>query len=109
MTKSNTKKSYHPDQWFVMESETDELGIGFRLFRIEGLDLNNLEDSDISSEPTITGRIKWDGCMNFTQHDHYCRVEQAKHTYEMMKIIYEMNDANNEDQQKDTGEGPPAL
>ena len=80
---------YYPDAWFKVEYEVDEIVVNFKAWRIRALDEEVPENSEIDSgEPDIEGRIKWDGCMNFKQDDHYCGMYHAKQTLILMTEIY---------------------
>ena len=52
---------------------------------IEGL----LHLSEVEENPSVTGYLKWDGCMEFEQDEHYCSLDHAQQTFLLMQHIYE--------------------
>lgn len=84
---------YYEDAWFKVEYDIQEVTVYFKAYKISGLDTDNLENSDTEEEPNIEGSIKWDGCMNFNQSDHYCGVEHAEQTLLVVKEIYKFKES----------------
>ena len=80
---------FYPEAWFKVEYDVEDIVVNFKAWRIYALDEENLENSDVViKEPNIEGYIKWDGCMNFKQNDHYCGMYHAKQTLMVMTKIY---------------------
>jgi hypothetical protein len=80
---------YYPEAWFKVEYEVEEITVKFKAWKIQSLDEDNPKKSDIGNdEPNIEGYIKWDGCLNFKQDDHYCGMYHAKQTLLLMTEIY---------------------
>lgn len=87
--------SWIDDAWFKVDFIINEYYIDFEAFRISGK-TENIEDSDTEEQPSIKGSIKWDGCMNFKQHDHYCGVEFAEQVFILFRFIYDFGEENME-------------
>jgi len=84
---------YYPEAWFKVEYEVNETSIGFKAWRIKALCEECPRNSELEdSEPCIGGYIKWDGCMNFKQNDHYCGMYHAKQVLMLMSEIYQFKD-----------------
>jgi len=84
------QKLYLPEIWWMLEYEVKETEIEFEAFKIVGLDDTVPENSDLEESPEITGYIKWDECVNFTQDSHYCDLEYAEQTFCLFKEIYKL-------------------
>jgi hypothetical protein len=80
--------AYYPDAWFKVEYEIDDGWIDFNCWRIEALDLENIQDSTINATPNITGWVSRCGCMEFEQKDHYCGIHHAEQLYILMRHIF---------------------
>jgi len=81
------KEKVFPEIWYKIEYDIKESWMDFVCFKISGYqDKNNF---DIENE-SIRGFIKGDGCMEFDQSEHYCRIEHAEQTLELFKEIYKI-------------------
>ena len=78
--------------WWVLEYEIEETTIEFKAFKIIGLDEYIPENSTIEVNPEITGHIKWDECMEFSQNSHYCELERAEQTFGLFQEIYKLRE-----------------
>ncbi len=79
---------YYPEAWYKVEYEVGEVVVNFKAWKIDALDEKYLENSEIEDNPSIIGCIKWDGCMNFKQDEHYCGMYHAKQTLMLMTEVY---------------------
>ena len=84
---------YYADCWYRVEYYLkDELSLYFKAYKITKLNPEKLEDSKYDASPSIEGDIGWNGCMEFTQNEHYCGIDYAKQTYKLIQHIYEVAD-----------------
>lgn len=80
---------YYPNSWFKVEYEVEDSTVHFKAWKIQSLDEKNIEKSVLSDTiPNLVGSLKWDGCMNFKQNDHYCGIYNAKQILTLMSEIY---------------------
>lgn len=87
--KTRKEIKFYPEAWFKVEYEIQECSVDFKAWKIEGLDEDEPENSTIEEgDPNIKGNIKWDGCMNFTQDDHYCGLYHVEQTALLMTEVY---------------------
>lgn len=89
--KQQTK--YYSEFWYKLEYQVDETRVLFKAWKITGLDEGDLINSDIEDEHTIDGYIKWDGCMEFHQKEHYCGIHHAKQTLGLIEEIYKIGES----------------
>lgn len=47
------------------------------------------KDESSCDTPEIEGTLKWDGCMNITQNEHYCGIYGAKEYLLLITSIYQ--------------------
>ena len=81
------------NSWFYVEYIIHEYHIEFKAYKIDSLDEEDIKESTFNAtEPTIEGVIKWDGCCDFKQIDHYCDIEHAKQFLLFMKELYDYQD-----------------
>lgn len=85
---------YYPELWYKVEYIVDEHMIRFRAFKIDALDEQNIEDSEISELLDTSGFIKWDGCIEIGHNAHYCNIEFAEQYFKLIKEIYKFNAEN---------------
>lgn len=86
---TRTEVKYYADAWFKIEYEINDISIHFKAWKIDSIDEENIENSDIhSKDPEITGFIKWDDCMEFKHEPHYCGLYHAEQTLLLIKHIY---------------------
>lgn len=64
----------------------------FECYKIESEDEEEIKKSRIEKEASISGRIKWDGCLDFEQKDHYCSIINAKQVFILFNNIYKFSD-----------------
>jgi len=89
---------YYLEAWFKIEYEICDYFINFKAWRIFACDEENPDQSTLENDiPNIIGYIKWDGCMNFEQNDHYCGIYYAEQVLLLMQKIYEFNSKINPD------------
>jgi len=79
---------YYADCWFKVEYSASDYNMDFIATRIEGMNEENMELSTFGQSESIKGNIKWDGCMNFVQDDHYCGLVFAEYCLQLMTHIY---------------------
>lgn len=95
----------YPDAWYAIEYEVDEAVTHFRAWKIDSFnpdDLYNLDDIGVDwIVPEIRGLIKFDGCMEFKQEEHYCGLHHAEQTLMLMQYIYEFNGSLDEVNESD--------
>jgi hypothetical protein len=77
--------------WYKIEYTTSEYKIDFKFFKIDGLNEEEPDKSDIQQEAVITGYIKWDRCCEFKHEEHYCRLEHAEQTFMAWTALYELH------------------
>ena len=74
---------FYKDIWYKVEYEIRDVVLDFKAYKIIGF------DDECETKPQLFGYLKWDGCMEFTQEEHYCGIYHAEQTYMLMKEIYE--------------------
>ena len=84
------KYVYYPDCFYKLEYKSDETVIHFRAFKIEALDEYVIGDSQVEAVASMTGWIKFDGCMEFSHLEHYCGIHSAEQTLELIREIYDL-------------------
>jgi len=83
------KTILYKDLWFEVDYTVDEYSVKFLAKKVVSID-NDGKIYEYEEEDNITGTIKWDGCVNFTQPEgmHFCDLDDAKNIYLLFKEIY---------------------
>ena len=88
MAKTDYIIKLYPEAWFRVEYMVNELAVDFKGWETEHMDAETESQSEMQSDPEITGFIKWDGCCEFDYGSHYCSVNKAEQFAILIKEIY---------------------
>ncbi|MGH1339007.1 MAG: hypothetical protein ACRBFS_23020 [Aureispira sp.] len=83
---------YYCDAWFKVVYTEGEVYLNFKAYKIEGLDEENLENSDVEEEHEVEGEVRYDGLMNIKANQQYVNLDYAHQTYLMIKHVEKFNE-----------------